>query len=292
MSKQQFKIEDFGHVNEALIKRIESVIADRKASRLSSSAIYKAHNELFKLREPIQTCQSCLVVRGDKIGKWYDWYVQQAAPQTPQIQIPVVNNGTGEGPAVQATHDLEDGRVLTVLADGTVKVGEEAVTDGAYVRTDGVALAVFEGQLIVNPEGGDEHKPQLIFTLADGRQLITTADGIAMIGEEAAPEGPYPLADGSTIVVGVDGKLVDTTQISTEETKAPQIILQKVNKDTYVAEGEPFFGIFTESADDATKGVVVVAETGKAVAAGTYATEDVKQVLSVQPGGKASYKAV
>lgn len=252
MSKQQFKVEDFGHVTPGLISRIESVIADRKFGRLSSGAIYKAHNELFKLREPQQTCTSCLIVRGDKLAKWYEWQAKTAAPKEPAaVQLPVTNVGTGDEPdpaAPQVTYDLEDGRVLTLHADGVVKIGDDVVTEGAFNTKDGVALAVFEGQVVSNPEGA---------------------------------------------AVPVTGGAPDSMPAAQTEKEAPQIILQKINKDDYAkTEGEAFFGVFTPSAEDATKGQVVNAETGKSLAAGTYATADTKQVLTVQPGGKAAYKAV
>lgn len=271
MSKQQtkgFQIEDFGHVNDGLLKRAAQVVADKARRTFSSSGIYRTHNELFKLKETPQTCESCLVTRATKIANWYDWYAKLAAPQTPAVQIPVPNAGTGDEPnpaAAQATYDLEGGQVMTV-----------------------------------------------------------NAEGLAMIGDTAALEGPYRLTDGNAVVVGVDGKIVNAVQITggapdsmpavgedgftdeqraaiaqqaggqvgSEPTAAPQIILQKVNKDNYAPEGDALFGIFTASEDDATKGTVVNAETGKALAAGTYATEDVKQVLSVSVGGKAAYKAV
>lgn len=69
-----------------------------------------------------------------------------------------------------------------------------------------------------------------------------------------------------------------------------QILLQKIDKDDYSkTEGDAFFANFDGEGD---KGIVTNADTGKSVQAGTYATDRLGFVLSVQPGGKATYKAV
>lgn len=225
MSKQKdqgFKIEDFGHVNDGLIKRIEGVIADRKMSRLSSSAIYKAHNELFKLREPIQTCQSCLVIRGDKLAKWYEWYAKQAAPQTQGIQMPVTNVGTGNEPdpaAAQATYDLEDGRVLTVAADGSVQIdGEAAPEDAAYKLADGTDIAVFEGQLItkkqeIEVKGAGKAK-QILLQKID-KDDYTKTDGDPFYAAFSASEAD---AQKGKAVETETGKAVKPGTYATEDT--------------------------------------------------------------------------
>lgn len=254
-SKKGFQIEDFGHVNDPLIKKVEAVIADRKGNRYSTSAIYGAHNKVFKLNEVQQNCASCLQLRADKLTKWYEWYGQHIAPKAGTIQMPVTNagkEGDPEGSAAQATHDLEDGRVLSVLADGSVQIDGSAALEGAYVAKDGTALAVLDGKLITpEPEA-----------------------------QSTDPNAPGYVAP----------QQIETGQSQPE---AKQILLQKIDKDDYTkTEGDPFYAAFTASEADALKGKAVEVEGGKAVKPGTYATEDTAFVLKVSVGGAATYTAV
>lgn len=293
MSKQQFKKEDFGHVTDALIARIEGVIADRKQSRLSSSAIYKAHNELFKLREPIQTCQSCLVIRGDKLAAWYEWNAKQAAPQTPSIQMPVANvgkEGDTEATAAQATYDLEGGSVMTVLADGTVQVdGMAAVPSCIYFLANGGSVVTTEDVKIA-PEAVDYAGVVDKYALVIG----DTKEGeIATLTTTIEESAPRMTANELALVQARLTELQTPIEVKGSAGEAKQILLQKIDKDDYTkTEGDPFYAAFSASEADALKGKAVETESGKAVKPGTYATEDTAFVLSVSVGGAASYKAV
>lgn len=79
MSKQTkgYDMANFDHVTPAIIGTVEQVISEKGRGRYSVSAIYKAHNFVFKLREPMQTCDSCLVTRASALAKWHDWYKAQ-----------------------------------------------------------------------------------------------------------------------------------------------------------------------------------------------------------------------
>lgn len=292
MSKAEFKVEDFGHVTDGLIARIEGVMADRKQSRLSSSAIYKAHNELFKLREPIQTCQSCLVIRGDKLAKWYEWNAKQAAPQTPSIQMPVANAGK-EGDAaapVQETHDLEGGSVMTVLADGSVQVdGMAAVPSCIYFLANGGSVVTTEDVKIA-PEAVDYAGVVDKYALVIG----DTKEGeIATLTTTVEESAPRMTANELALVQARLTELQTPIEVKGSAGEAKQILLQKIDKDDYTkTEGDPFYAAFSASEADAQKGKAVDTETGKAVKPGTYATEDTAFVLSVSVGGAAAYKAV
>lgn len=291
MSKQKnqgFKMEDFGHVTDGLVKRIEGVIEDRKRSRLSSGAIYKAHNELFKLREPIQTCQSCLIIRGDKLAKWYEWYAREAAPKTASIQMPVTNagtEGTPEGAAAQATHDLHGGSVMTVLADQSVQIDGNVATEGTYALAGGGTIKISaDGKIVPEATTYDEliAKYGIQFDETSERQTIGTNLETGL-PEMTAAETALLQARFDALPIEVKG--------SADEAK--QILLQKIDKDDYTkTEGDPFYAAFSASEGDALKGKAVETETGKAVKPGTYATEDTAFVLSVSVGGAAAYKAV
>lgn len=293
MSKVEFKAEDFGHVTDGLVARIEGVIADRKRSTLSSSAIYKAHNELFKLREPIQTCQSCLVIRGDKLAKWYEWYAKQAAPKAGTIQMPVTNAGTGSEPdpaAAQATHDLEGGSVMVVHADGSVSVdGAPATPDCIYFLSDGRAV-VLDKDGAVYPEAADYAGVVDKYALVIGE---TKESEIATLTTTIEDSASRMTANELALVQARLTELQTPIEVKGSAGEAKQILLQKIDKDDFAkTEGDPFYAAFSASEADAQKGKAVETETGKAVKPGTYATEDTAFVLSVSVGGAASYKAV
>lgn len=93
-----------------------------------------------------------------------------------------------------------------------------------------------------------------------------------------------PLYDAKSVVLGL---------AIAEGAKAPGITLslQKVNKETGVAEGDAISAVFTpNSEEDATKGTIINTATGKGLAAGKYITlEETPRNLSVQVGAKATF---
>lgn len=283
MSKQkEFQIEDFGHVTDPMLLRIQGVIADRKRQTLSSGAIYKAYNELFKLRDPQQTCVSCLITRSDKIIKWYEWYASQAAPAPQSIQLPVQNVGTGGDNPVQATHDLEGGGVMTVHSDGSVKVdGMDAEPNCVHFLANGGSL-VTSADMTLEPEAVNYVGLLAKYRLTES--LTTEGERDALM---------YTIAESSARFTPFELSLLNARLAELNTPVAAQVLLQKIDKDDYSkTDGDSFIAAFTPNADDASKGTVINTVTGKAVVAGTYATEDTTKVLTVAIGGKASYKAV
>jgi hypothetical protein len=252
-----FQMEDFKHVTDGLVVRIQSVLADRAVRRFSSSAIYKAHNELFKLKEPQQTCDSCLTLRADKLAKWYDWYGKEAASAAPEgVQIPVLNVGQGteaEQAAILAAHNEETAASLANLMGPSTDAAIIPAAFGTETINMDTTAALAEG-------AADAATPEELAALA--------SDAAALAHQAATPELPAVLEG------------------------AVRVIVQKINKETYAAEGDPIYADFTASADDASKGIVLNPATGKALAPGTYATEVATQVLAVSVGGNATYKTL
>ena len=69
---------DYSNVSEALIKRVEEVIAESKKHNYSISKVYGAYNEAYGLKEIPTGCSSCLQTRVRMLIKWLDCYNKQA----------------------------------------------------------------------------------------------------------------------------------------------------------------------------------------------------------------------
>lgn len=310
MSKQTkgYDLANFYHVTPQTLQRAENVIDAQKRNSYSVSGIYKAHNEIFKLREPMQTCDSCLVTRANAIKKWHDWYINQtpAAPATPGASATSITGIVSKYRFV-VTGYPDDARTVfgTYLETGTPQL-----TDDEHA-----IVVQFMADTKPSDDAGD--------TNADPAVVPFTDEEIAALRTQYAPtddadfivklQGTLDAAaasDGAIVLEGDTGAKIAlliaalTPDVPTHTVpaaivppttgaSAKQILLQKVNKDNYAeTQGDPLYALYTPNADDATKGTVVAELTGKTLAAGTYATEDTTQVLSVQVGGKASYKAV
>lgn len=306
MSK--FKKEDFAHVNDALVKKAQAVVDARRINQYSTSLIYDVHNRLFKLKEIAQNCPSCLLTRSKKIADWAEWWAKLAAPQPQQIQMPVPNagseadNGAGKDLDPVVTYVLAGGKVMTVGQDGLATIeGAPAEHGHIYFLENGGSVVTAQDGTI-EPEATDYETLVAKYALMIGEApeselatLKTTVEDSATRlteNELAIVKARIYLLENPEDPADEEGMATHDDEGGNPNFVPKQILLQKVNKDNYAAEGDPFFAVFTANEDDATKGAVTNAETEKAVAAGTYATEDTTKVLVVSVGGKGSYKAV
>jgi hypothetical protein len=316
-NKKGYDLEDFQHVTPQMIAHVESVLADKQIGRYSVSNVYKAHNGVFKLREAQQTCPSCLVTRTNALAKWLDWFkgtqpVAQEIAGTTQAQINAVNEATTIDEVVAkylfAGTDTPEGARATFST--ALETGVPALTDNerAVVTAYLSSLAPAPVMPLTNEENEtlfkylgltdestvEQYRDAIVAFMADPTQTIAgdmrgrLQSKVEAMNAELAKEP----ADIVPPVEGSENIAPNTDGYVTLAEGAQRIILQRVNKDTYVAEGDALYGDFTPNADDATKGIVTNSITGKALAGGTYATEDTTKLLSVQPGGKASYKTI
>lgn len=263
MSKQKkgYDIANFGHVTPAIIGTVEQVISDKARGRYSVSAIYKAHNFVFKLAEPMQTCDSCLVTRASALANWYDWYKAQSTKGGVQVPEQV--------PTAPVATDRTQGDVI-VDENGKSKVIPVGAVDGAQglvnIPAPGEATGTTDG---ADVGGADHHEGDGVGTPAANEGAQGTETNGAATNALQAPIVP-PAATGAAV----------------------EVLLQQVEKDDYSkTKGDPLYAIYTPSADDVNVGTATNKETGKGLAPGTYATEDTTKVLVVG-FGKATYKPV
>lgn len=133
-------------------------------------------------------------------------------------------------------------------------IGKYALAIG---DTPGEQLATIDTVLALNDLG---------MTTAE---LALVADAYNVIGGS-----PYPGA----IALGSDAK---------PEGATVSLLIQKVNKETNVAEGDVIAVTFTPGSEDPLKGTLINDATGKGVGAGTYVDAD-GRTIAVQVGAKAT----
>lgn len=267
MSKSQkgYNAEDFAHVTPDLLAQIDRVLVDKQQRRYSTSAIYTAHNKLFKLSEPLQSCESCLQTRAEALAKWKAWYDKQSGAPLSAFQQ-AVQDGT------QFTlEQLDDFLLSQDMSD----------EERAFMVGKREELAALE-------QGAAD-------VITQGLQDAAAAQHSAMVDDIAGPQTEEPgealQLEGQQVTGGVPASMPAAPVPPASAAK--QIVLQKANKETHAGEGDSFYAMFTQG-DTADKGIVAD-EAGKAIAAGTYLTAGADgnaALLSVQPGGKATYKAI
>lgn len=129
-------------LTDALSKRIDRVLEDRKARRYSSSLIYRTHNELFGKKEAVQTCPSCLVIRANAIAKWAEENATNAAQYEPQELVPN---------ELQPTETPEHPDSFTVTTGGKPDSKPAAQTE-EQARVNTLADSMENVQPVVTPE--------------------------------------------------------------------------------------------------------------------------------------------
>lgn len=72
----------------------------------------------------------------------------------------------------------------------------------------------------------------VIFTLADGKEILVDADGFATLDGEQLPAGEHPLSDGNILTVDGDGQFTGTSESAAKNTNpdkatAPQTLSDK-----------------------------------------------------------------
>lgn len=78
MSKQNAKTDN-GHITPELVRNVDTVLTAASKHTYSTSGVYAAHNQVFKLNETPEGCASCLRNRVDNLRKWYVEYALEQA---------------------------------------------------------------------------------------------------------------------------------------------------------------------------------------------------------------------
>jgi hypothetical protein len=146
---------NYNEVTPALLNQVRAVVKDAERHEYSVSKIYNAHNAVFKLNEPHESCSSCLRNRSAKLKEWLREYDTKLSQKK---KIEASTNQEGNEPkktdkiaAIQI--ETKDGLLFnfTPNKEGSNR-GKVVLSSGLPVKA-GTYLLTDDREIAVQPAG-------------------------------------------------------------------------------------------------------------------------------------------